>query len=99
MIARTELFENSLFIIFLIAAGKYFHENNVPNFLILEANDYIGGRVKNLEWNNISIPLGAGWFHKVDDNPLLYEKAKKYNLTSYKDSYKFDNIVFRYFKY
>ena len=78
-----------------LAAGKHFHEKNV-NFLILEANDYIGGRVKNIEWNGISIPLGAGWFHGVDENPLLVEKAKKFNLSSYKDSYKSDNIVFRY---
>ena len=52
--------------------------------------------MKNVEWNNISVPLGAGWFHGVDENPLLVKKAEKYNLTSYKDSYKFDNIVFRY---
>ena len=77
---------------FFPAAGKYFHEKSI-SFVILEANDYIGGRVKNVDWHNISVPLGAGWLHGVDEHPKLVEKAEKYNMSYYKESYKFDNII------
>ena len=76
-----------------LAAGKHIHEKNV-NFLILEANDYIGGRVKNIEWNGNST-LGACWLYVDESENPLVGKAKKFNMTSYEDSFKFDNVVFR----
>lgn len=84
------------FVFFLLAAGKYFHDNNIT-FLILEAENYLGGRVKNVNWNGESIPLGAGWIHNVEENHILVKKANQYNISYYEDSYKLDNVVFRYF--
>ena len=79
------------------AAGKYL--NGHTNFLILEANDYIGGRVRNKDWYGISLPLGAGWIHHpeddVDDN-YVTGLAKRYQLKYYIDSYDASNIAFRY---
>jgi len=78
-----------------LGAGKYFHDNNVSKFLILEANDYIGGRVKNIHWYNQTIPLGAGWLHVVDEDHELYKKHLQYNMSLYTDTYWLNKVEFR----
>lgn len=50
----------------IIGAGiggiTYAYKNKSDNFIILEKNDYIGGRVKNIKWNGTMISLGGGVF-------------------------------------
>ena len=77
------------------AAGKYFNQQNI-SFLVLEANDYIGGRVKNEMWKGESIPLGASWIHNVNEDHIINQLAVQYNLTYYNDSYKLANIQYKY---
>ena len=81
--------------LFRSAAGKYFHDNTEGKFLILEANDYIGGRVKNVDFHGHNIPLGAGWLHEVNEDHILYKKAKEYNLKTFTDEYWLSTIDFR----
>ena len=50
----------------IIGAGfagvLYAYKHKSANFIILEKNDYIGGRVKNIKWHDIFISLGGGVF-------------------------------------
>lgn len=80
---------------FLAAAGKYFHENGV-NFVILEANDYLGGRVRKTTFDNKTFELGAQWVHVPGQNHIMEKKAIEYNLTYYLDVMDITkNFVFR----
>jgi monoamine oxidase len=60
-------------------------KQNVRNFVILEAKDYIGGRAHTVmeEWEgkNVPIDLGAMWIQNGANNLLTYY-AKKYNIKS-----------------
>ena len=68
-----------------ITAANYLHNSGIKNFLVLEAQDYVGGRLKNLSFGGITLGEGANWVHLVeerDKNPL-YVLAKRLNLTGY----------------
>ena len=67
---------------------------NFTNFLVLEAKDYIGGRVKSVPFGGETVPLGAGWIHNAKAGHVYYELAKKYNMSLYKDNY--TDTLFRY---
>ena len=41
-----------------------FVSQSLRNIKILEANDYIGGRIQSLPMDNIYFDVGAGWIHK-----------------------------------
>ena len=51
-----------------ISAAKTLSENGINNFIILEAEDRIGGRVKStvLQTNNTRVELGANWIQGID---------------------------------
>ena len=68
-----------------ITAGQHFQSKNLTNFLILEAQDYIGGRIKQASISNITVGIGANWIHFIEDgknNPIL-QLANKINLQTY----------------
>ena len=68
-----------------IKAGNHFQNNNLTNFLILEAQDYIGGRIKQVTVGNVTVGEGANWVHYVedgDDNPI-WVLANEINLEKY----------------
>ena len=72
-----------------ITAGNHLQANGLTNFLILEAQDYIGGRIKQARIGNVTVGEGANWVHLVeegDDNPIL-GLAKKINLNRYANNY------------
>jgi len=71
------------------------HEQGIDNFLILEAKDYIGGRVKSQQFAGKSVPMGAGWIHGADESNIMWRLAKKYKMKVHKDNYDYDDIVFR----
>ena len=57
-----------------ITAAKHLHENGIKSFVVLEAQDYVGGRLKNTNIEGITFGEGANWVHYVEDgdaNPLL----------------------------
>ena len=66
-----------------LVAASYLQNNGIDNFLILEAQDYIGGRMKNLSFGGATFGEGANWVHYIEDgedNPIL-GIAKKLNLS------------------
>jgi polyamine oxidase len=76
-----------------IKAGNHFQNNNLTNFLILEAQDYIGGRIKQVKVGNVTVGEGATWVHieeEGDENPIL-TLANEINLEKYTNNE--DDIV------
>ena len=72
-----------------ITAGHHLQNNGFTNFLILEAQDYVGGRIKQVKFGNVTVGEGGNWIHYVeegDDNPLL-GFANEINLTRYYNNY------------
>ena len=73
-----------------LTAAKTLRENGVNDFLILEAQDYIGGRFKQRSFAGARLEEGANWIHYADseDDPL-WKLKEKYNLrgifTNYSD--------------
>ena len=64
-----------------IAAAKRLNEEGLSNFIILEALDRMGGRMRQGEIGGVKIELGANWIHDID--PMhpelhpLWELAQK----------------------
>jgi hypothetical protein len=50
-----------------ISAGKVLHDHGI-DFTILEAAPSIGGRMKHVEWEGLTIELGANWIHGFETN-------------------------------
>eukprot|EP01083_Nonionella_stella_P315015 1136736_1 len=74
-----------------IAAAKTLYEANITNILIIEAQDYIGGRTKAVNFSNYGVNVGASWIGgaciSLSDcsaytrvNPML-TAAYKYNIS------------------
>ena len=64
--------------------------------MVLEGNDYIGGRMKNKDFGGASVPLGPGWIHFPEENHILVQLALKYNLSKVLDTLTLREIIFRY---
>ena len=62
---------------------------------MIEAKDYIGGRLKEEKWFEKTIAIGAGWIHMLEENHLILQLAKKYNLKFYQDNYDINKIAMR----
>lgn len=63
-----------------MAAASKLVENNIEDFLLLEAQEEAGGRIKTVQIRNKPIDLGAQWMHGKS-NPL-YQLAKENQLIS-----------------
>ena len=48
-----------------IAAASALYNNSVSNFIILEARDAIGGRLRAADFGGIKIEAGANWIQGV----------------------------------
>ena len=66
-----------------ITAAKTLLDKNITDFLLLEGNNYTGGRVHAVPFAGLNIEVGANWIHFTDDEataPLVKLKdAKKMN--------------------
>ena len=49
-----------------IAAAKTLFDNGVTNFIILEARDEIGGRMRAVDFAGVKVEAGANWIQGVD---------------------------------
>ena len=73
-----------------IAAAKTLYDANITNILVIEAEDYIGGRTKVVNFSNYMLNIGASWISgacitpsdcsQYSMNPML-EAAYKYNIS------------------
>ncbi len=69
-------------------------ENGMKDFLVLEAQNYVGGRVRHRKFGSITIQEGAGWIHGIGaDNPFSVLKNKM-GLKATADDY--NDFVVRY---
>ena len=61
-----------------ITAAKTLYDKGTKDFLVLEAQDYIGGRIKSVPFDGKVIEEGANWIHFMEekDNPLMPLKTK-----------------------
>eukprot|EP01084_Bolivina_argentea_P061749 112887_1 len=46
-----------------ISAGKTLYDSGITNFVIIEAQDYIGGRIKSIDFAGYKLNGGASWIH------------------------------------
>ncbi|KAK0444694.1 amine oxidase [Armillaria borealis] len=75
-----------------IIAAKTFHEAGIDDFIIIEAQDELGGRMKSHHFGGKTVELGANWIHGAEPvsgpvNPI-YTLAKKHEVkTQYNDFY------------
>ncbi|XP_020904254.1 polyamine oxidase 1 [Exaiptasia diaphana] len=73
-----------------ITAAKTLLDSGVNDFLILDAQDYIGGRFKQVDFQGFKLEEGANWIHHVDENDPLWKLKMKYKLrgkyTNYEDT-------------
>lgn len=54
-----------------LAAARKLQENGVSNLLVLEAQDYIGGRVKSETFYGARVELGAEFVHGTLESGLV----------------------------
>lgn len=61
-----------------ITAAKTLYDQGIKDFLVLEGQNYIGGRIKQTSFAGMKVELGANWIHFTDeeDNPLIPLKNK-----------------------
>ena len=64
-----------------IQAGKKLTERGITNFLIIEGQDDIGGRIKSIPFGSrsINVEIGANWIQGASEtskNPILTLKEK-----------------------
>ncbi|KAL2634582.1 hypothetical protein R1flu_006061 [Riccia fluitans] len=69
-----------------IAAGKTLTENGITNFLILEATNRVGGRIRNSDFAGYKVELGANWVEGVNGEQLnpVWTLAQQVNLRTLK---------------
>ncbi|CAF0888888.1 unnamed protein product [Brachionus calyciflorus] len=53
-----------------LAAANYFVQNGYNDFVVLEASNYIGGRIKTMPFQKSFIEIGAQWMHGTENNPV-----------------------------
>jgi spermine oxidase len=62
-----------------ISALSRLLEGGYKNITLLEAQDYMGGRIKTIPLGSNVVDLGAQWVHGEEEN-IVYEIVRKYNL-------------------
>ncbi|CAF0978144.1 unnamed protein product [Brachionus calyciflorus] len=62
-----------------LSAAVKLIESGITDFLVIEANDRIGGRIHTIPFQNSFIELGAQWIHGTKKNPI-YDLTKALNL-------------------
>lgn len=75
-----------------IIAAKTLHEAGIDNFILIEARDELGGRMKSYRFGGKTVELGANWIHGAKPvsgpaNPI-YTLAIKHDVKmQYNDFY------------
>ncbi|KAG6828033.1 hypothetical protein H0H92_009570 [Tricholoma furcatifolium] len=75
-----------------VIAARTFHEQGIEDFLVVEAQDELGGRLKSTTFGGKTVELGANWIQGLrmadgSENPIL-TLAKKHKVkTQFNDQY------------
>ncbi|KAJ4766859.1 Polyamine oxidase [Rhynchospora pubera] len=72
-----------------ISAAKTLSDAGIKDFLILEATDHIGGRIRQQNFAGINIEIGANWVEGVNGGQLnpIWEMANKIQLRNFYSDY------------
>ena len=70
-----------------IAAAESLWDNGIKDMLVLEAQSYIGGRIKDLDFDGTTIPLGDGRIQVVADDQPIWNLAKEFKLKVHFNNY------------
>uniref|UniRef100_A0A336MCA5 CSON015070 protein n=1 Tax=Culicoides sonorensis TaxID=179676 RepID=A0A336MCA5_CULSO len=54
-----------------LSSGVHLLQNNISDFLILEARNRIGGRIISIDMGGKKVELGANWIHGILGNPVF----------------------------
>ncbi|CAF4153693.1 unnamed protein product, partial [Rotaria magnacalcarata] len=70
-----------------VMVARTLSEKGISDFLIIEAESVLGGRMKDTTFDKYTIELGANWIegirnHETGEENPIWTMAKKYNLTS-----------------
>ncbi|XP_001634131.3 polyamine oxidase 7 [Nematostella vectensis] len=78
-----------------ISTAKYLQEGGVGDFLVLEGQDYIGGRMKLVPFAGYKVEAGANWIHFATDegSKALWDLKAKVNLRGIWSNY--SDIIIR----
>ena len=72
-----------------ITAAKTLHDKGIDDFLVLEGQDYIGGRIRSVPFAGLKVEKGANWIHESEeDDPITTLKTQHKlsgSITDYED--------------
>jgi polyamine oxidase len=78
-----------------VIAARTLHERGIDDFLIIEARDELGGRMKSHKFGGHTVELGANWVQgtQVGDGPSnpIFGLAKKHSVKTQLSNY-FDSL-------
>ncbi|XP_072037048.1 uncharacterized protein [Amphiura filiformis] len=74
-----------------LEAAKYFHDNGMDDFIVIEGADYIGGRVHNVPFGGIKVELGANWAQPGGTH--IVEQVQELGLDTHQSDW--DNMIMR----
>jgi polyamine oxidase len=71
-----------------VTCGRYLADHGMNDFIIVEADDRVGGRMRPFEFQGYTLELGANWIEGTVGNPLWKFKEKldlKGSVTNFSD--------------
>ncbi|XP_050545415.1 spermine oxidase-like [Daktulosphaira vitifoliae] len=78
-----------------IAAATKLLKNNVQDFIILEAENRLGGRIQTIPFGDGHIDIGAQWIHGEEGNVVYQMASEKHLVSDFRDTMEdFMNSVF-----
>lgn len=78
-------------------AAKTLAKHGIEDFVILEATEKIGGRIRNTNFSGLSVELGANWVEGVGGNQLnpIWALAKEHHIRTFFSNY--DNVTSNFY--
>lgn len=70
-----------------IKAAETLHGKGETDFLVLEGNNYIGGRIQDGTFEQKKISLGSSSINGIGDKNPIWKLAKKLNMSMYANNY------------
>ena len=70
-----------------VGFARKLQEKGHTDFLMLEAQSYIGGRIKDTKFGTLTIQEGANWIHGIGKDNSMYQLKQKHGLNATTDDY------------
>jgi polyamine oxidase len=71
-----------------VIAARTFHDQGIKDFIIIEARDELGGRVKSTSFGGATVELGANWVQGTQSSPggranPIYKLVEKHGVKTH----------------